>query len=117
MTWKWQEIKKFIFEPKYYKDIKDGDIVCIKSYYLPDFINKIFKNLKARIILITNDSWFTCPNDIWFNMNFKDKIANVDKKEISVEFDTLCIHGDNPNAIELLEELHLKLNNIEIKII
>ena len=39
------------------------------------------------------------------------------KKERSVEFDTLCIHGDNPNAIVLLEELHFKLNNLGIEIV
>ena len=46
-----------------------------------------------------------------------NKIISIDNKERSVEFDTLCIHGDNPNAIELLKELHLKLNNIGIEII
>jgi len=46
-----------------------------------------------------------------------NKIISINKKERSVEFDTLCIHGDNPNVIKLLEDLHLKLNNIGIEII
>jgi len=86
--------------------------------------NELFidRNYNSNLTLVSRDN----PNALIENSNemFKhvyniinNKIISVDKKEISVEFDTLCIHGDNPNAIELLEELHLKLNNIEIKII
>ena len=86
--------------------------------------NELFidRNYNSNLTLVSRDN----PNALIENSNemFKhvyniinNKIISVDKKEISVEFDTLCIHGDNPNAIEFLEELHLKLNNIEIKII
>ena len=86
--------------------------------------NELFidRNYNSNLTLVSRDN----PNALIENSNemFKhvyniinNKIISVDKKAISVEFDTLCIHGDNPNAIELLEELHLKLNNIEIKII
>jgi len=86
--------------------------------------NELFidRNYNSNLTLVSRDN----PNALIENSNemFKhvyniinNKIISVDKKEISVEFDTLCIHGDNPNAIELLKELHLKLNNIEIKII
>ena len=44
-------------------------------------------------------------------------ITSINNKNMSVEFDTLCIHGDSPNAIELIKELHFKLKNIGIKII
>lgn len=44
-------------------------------------------------------------------------ITSINNKNISVEFDTLCIHGDSPYAIELIKELHFKLKNIGIKII
>ena len=86
--------------------------------------NELFidRNYNSNLTLVSRDN----PNALIENSNemFKhvyniinNKIISVDKKEISVEFDTLCIHGDNPNAIELLEELHLKLNNIGIEII
>ncbi len=44
-------------------------------------------------------------------------ITTIDNKNISVEFDTLSIHGDSPNAISLIRDLHLKFKNIGIKII
>jgi len=86
--------------------------------------NELFidRNYNSNLTLVSRNN----PNALIENSNemFKhvyniinNKIISIDKKERSVEFDTLCIHGDNPNAIELLEELHLKLNNIGIKII
>ena len=44
-------------------------------------------------------------------------ISTINNESISVEFDTLCIHGDSPNAIEMIRDLHFKLKNIGIKII
>ena len=86
--------------------------------------NELFidRNYNSNLTLVSRDN----PKALIENSNemFKhvyniinNKIISIDKKEKSVEFDTLCIHGDNPNAIELLEELHLKLNNIGIEII
>ncbi|SUZ87817.1 uncharacterized protein METZ01_LOCUS40671 [marine metagenome] len=86
--------------------------------------NELFidRNYNSNLTLVSRDN----PKALIENSNemFKhvyniinNKIISIDKKEKSVEFDTLCIHGDNPNAIELLEELHLKLNNIGIEIV
>ena len=44
-------------------------------------------------------------------------IKTINNDNISVEFDTLCIHGDSPNAAELMKDLHYKLKKIGIKII
>ena len=43
-------------------------------------------------------------------------LTTINNENISVEFDTLCIHGDSPNAVELVKYLHFKLKNIGIKI-
>jgi UPF0271 protein len=43
-------------------------------------------------------------------------LTTINNENISVEFDTLCIHGDSPNAVELIKYLHFKLKNIGIKI-
>ena len=86
--------------------------------------NELFidRNYNSNLTLVSRDN----PKALIENSNemFKhvyniinNKIISIDNKERSVEFDTLCIHGDNPNAIELLKELHLKLNNIGIEII
>ena len=93
---------------------KEGVKICNELF--------IDRNYNSNLTLVSRDN----PKALIENSNemFKhvyniinNKIISIDKKERSVEFDTLCIHGDNPNAIELLEELHLKLNNIGIEIL
>ena len=46
-----------------------------------------------------------------------NKIVAIDNININVEFDTLCIHGDNPKAVEMLLNLyqHLKSKGISIR--
>jgi len=46
-----------------------------------------------------------------------NKIVAIDNININVEFDTLCIHGDNTKAIEMLLNInkHLKSKGISIK--
>lgn len=45
------------------------------------------------------------------------KIKPVEKSLVSTDIDTVCIHGDNPNVIMILEQIRekLKLENIKIK--
>jgi UPF0271 protein len=93
---------------------EEGIIICNELF--------IDRNYNSNLTLVSRNN----SNALIENSNemFKhvyniinNKIISIDKKERSVEFDTLCIHGDNPNAIELLEELHLKLNNLGIEIV
>lgn len=51
-----------------FRDLKDHDIVCLRSCWLPDFV-KLFKTSKAHIILITIDSYYTVPTDLWPSLN------------------------------------------------
>ena len=66
------------FDKTYYKDIKAGDSICIRTYQLPSFINEVFIYLKVPIILITTDADESIPSDIWqkYNgrMSFKSSI-------------------------------------------
>ena len=62
------------FNSEKYKNIKNNDIICIKTYYLKDFINKIFRHLKVKIILITTDADETIPGDVWIHTK-KPKIS------------------------------------------
>jgi UPF0271 protein len=93
---------------------EEGIIICNELF--------IDRNYNSNLTLVSRDN----SNALIENSNemFKhvyniinNKIISIDKKERSVEFDTLCIHGDNPNAIVLLEELHFKLNNLGIEIL
>lgn len=44
-------------------------------------------------------------------------VRSVDGKEIEIQADTVCVHGDNAHALELIKKLRALLcrNNIEIK--
>lgn len=47
----------------------------------------------------------------------ENKVKTIQGDIIDLKVDTICIHGDGPNAIELAEKFYtdLKKNNIEIK--
>ncbi|MCL3781341.1 LamB/YcsF family protein [Prolixibacteraceae bacterium JC049] len=51
------------------------------------------------------------------DMVVQSKATSIDNETISIQADTICIHGDNPAAIELAKELrqHLEMNQIAIK--
>jgi 5-oxoprolinase (ATP-hydrolysing) subunit A len=46
----------------------------------------------------------------------KGKVTAVDGTEIDITADTICVHGDNPNAIEFTKELRLALTKENILI-
>ena len=46
----------------------------------------------------------------------KKTILTINKKNISVAFDTLCIHGDNPKAVQLMKNLFLTFEENGLKI-
>ena len=87
--------------------------------------NELFidRNYNSNLTLVSRENSNALINDseiIFQNINkiINDKIiTSIDKKNISVEFDTLCIHGDSPNAIELIKDVHFKLKNTGIEII
>lgn len=47
----------------------------------------------------------------------EQKVTTIDGKEISLRFDTICVHGDNPEALNMVKEIKAEFtkNNIEIK--
>ncbi|MEQ9593575.1 MAG: 5-oxoprolinase subunit PxpA [Cyclobacteriaceae bacterium] len=47
----------------------------------------------------------------------EQKVMSVDGSWIPIKADTLCIHGDNPNAPEIAEHLSVKLQEVEINIL
>lgn len=46
----------------------------------------------------------------------KGKVTAVDGTEIDVEADTICVHGDNPEAVELVKHLKTSLESKGIQI-
>lgn len=45
------------------------------------------------------------------------KVATINRKELHIEADTICVHGDNPAAVEVVKFLHQKLQEDGIKVI
>lgn len=47
----------------------------------------------------------------------EQKVTEIEGSEISIQADSICIHGDNPTAIEMAKSLknHLKKNRITIQ--
>ena len=87
--------------------------------------NELFvdRNYNSDLTLVSRENSNALINDSKTMFEHVKKIINdqiitsINNKNMSVEFDTLCIHGDSPNAIELIKELHFKLKNNSIKII
>jgi UPF0271 protein len=44
-------------------------------------------------------------------------VTGIDGSEIQIEAESICIHGDNPSAIEMAKSLkhHLEKNGIKIQ--
>jgi UPF0271 protein len=44
------------------------------------------------------------------------KVETIDGTDINISADSICVHGDNPNALEFVKKIHetLKRENIEI---
>lgn len=52
-----------------------------------------------------------------FSMISTQKVKTITGNNITIKADTFCIHGDNPNAVELIKKLTQKLakNHIKVK--
>ena len=49
-----------------------------------------------------------------FGMLRENKVRAIDGSEVPVEADTICLHGDNPEAVEFARELRLALHQMGI---
>ena len=44
------------------------------------------------------------------------KVKTINGVEVPLEAETICVHGDNPEALKLVQNLRLNLMNFGIKI-
>lgn len=49
-------------------------------------------------------------------MATKGKIISIDGKEIPLNAQTLCVHGDTPNAVKLLKTINKRLESSSVKV-
>ena len=46
----------------------------------------------------------------------QQKVETIDGKIINLQFDTICLHGDNKNALNVIKAIRKILNEEKIKI-
>lgn len=71
----------------------------------------VSRDKKNAIIKDSNELF-----DHVYNMIIDKKVKTITGSEISIEADTFCIHGDNPEAVNLIESLYNYLDEKAIKI-
>ena len=83
------------------------------------FLDRNYNSDYSLVNRQNKDAVITNPNNMIEHLDniLNNKIVAIDNININVEFDTLCIHGDNPKAVEMLLNLyqHLKSKGISIK--
>jgi 5-oxoprolinase (ATP-hydrolysing) subunit A len=45
-----------------------------------------------------------------------EKVKTIDNKEVAIKADTFCVHGDHPNAINLIKKLRMRLEEKGIQV-
>lgn len=51
-----------------------------------------------------------------YRMITDKKVKTIDEFEMTIKADTFCVHGDNPNAVDLIKNLRKKLESKGIRI-
>jgi len=103
----------YIITPKESKISKELDIKLKLKYetfadrnYNPD-LTLVSRSEKHAVI--------TDPKKVFdhvFKMVHDQKIKTQNGVEISVIFDTICVHGDNPKSVEILKYIHQEFSKI-----
>ncbi|MAV80789.1 MAG: lactam utilization protein LamB [Flavobacteriales bacterium] len=83
------------------------------------FLDRNYNSDYSLVDRQNKDAVITNPKNMIEHLDniLNNKIVAIDNININVEFDTLCIHGDNTKAIEMLLNInkHLKSKGISIK--
>ncbi|MEX2350105.1 MAG: LamB/YcsF family protein, partial [Flavobacteriaceae bacterium] len=72
----------------------------------------VHRNHKEALILDPDKAWKQL-----FQMYSRNTVTSIHGNEIVIEADTFCIHGDNKNAVYILEHIHSEMskNNISLQ--
>jgi UPF0271 protein len=81
------------------------------------------RNYNEDLTLVSrsqNNAIITNPNDVFehvYRMIFQQKVKTINGVEVEMKADTFCVHGDNPEALKLLQFLTEKLQQQQVVII
>ncbi len=82
--------------------------------------NEVFadRNYNADSTLVSRqkkDAVITDPNKVFehvYKMVSKGGITTIGGEGLAVDFDTICVHGDNPKSVDILKFLHAKFSQL-----
>ena len=80
------------------------------------------RNYNPDLTLVSRqkaNAMITNPKEILehvYRMITQQKVRALNGVEVSIKADTFCVHGDNPNALELVRKLTTELTNLNIEI-
>ena len=82
-----------------------------------EYFNEVFldRNYNSDLTLVSrsNKNALVTDSDEMishaYNILKNNNVISVNGTKVKIEYDTLCIHGDNPNSIQLLKSLHKRL--------
>jgi len=78
------------------------------------------RNYNEDLTLVSrsqSNAIITDPNDVFAHvktMIFEQKVRTISGVEVDIKADTFCVHGDNPEAVKLLQNLTEKLQESEV---
>lgn len=93
------------FDPLAYRNVRDGDLVWVRSTALPEFAAEVLPQIRARFALVTGDEDCSMPSDFdhahdvianehvacWFTQNFdgSDAGGKILPLPIGIDFHTI----------------------------
>lgn len=82
-------------DPSHYEGLASGDVVCIQTRLLKDFIRKVWQKTDCCIFLITTDCDSIVPGDVWRDTQSDPKYprnALEDQRELNISFREFVDH-------------------------
>ena len=82
------------------------------------FLDRNYNTDYSLVSRSNKKALITNPKDMLDHVEniLNNKIVTINKFNIDVKFDTLCVHGDNPGAIKMLQSLNQQLKSKKISI-
>ena len=81
------------------------------------FADRNYNTDLTLVSRVQNNAVITNPDEVFKNvknMIFHQKVKTTDGVEVEIKADTFCVHGDNPQAIKLLQNLTEKLHQSNV---
>ncbi len=99
--------------------LKDSELSHLCSEFLDvkyeAFADRNYNDDLTLVSRTENDAVITDPELVFnhvFKMVSQGKVETINGREIPVYFDTVCVHGDNPKSVEILEYLHKRFSDL-----